>query len=141
MAGKRGPGRPPGSKNKKYKGNNRETMALDGVVNGSEAGSTGSGRSGSGKSGSKSGGSGKGKSGGKNGGKSGGKGTGSKGSGKGSGSKSTGSGAGNSARGAASGGYSGDVRKRVPNEITSIIILAIGVFLVIAFQTDVAGAF
>ena len=43
MAGKRGPGRPPGSKNKKYKGNNRETMALDGVVNGSEAGSTGSG--------------------------------------------------------------------------------------------------
>ena len=110
MAGKRAPGRQTGSKNKKYKGNNRETMELSVQSSSSRSGKTAQ------KSSSKK----------------------SSGTKKGSGQKSTGPSA---AQGRSASGKTQGRHKGIPNEITGIIMLALGVFLVIAFHTNVAGVF
>ncbi len=115
MAGKRAPGRQTGSKNKKYKGNNRETMELSVQSSSSRSGKTAQKSSSKKSSGTK------------------------KGSGqKGGGQKSTGPSA---AQGRSASGKTQGRHKGIPNEITGIIMLALGVFLVIAFHTKVAGVF
>ncbi|MEE1169130.1 MAG: DNA translocase FtsK 4TM domain-containing protein, partial [Anaerovoracaceae bacterium] len=115
MAGKRAPGRQTGSKNKKYKGNNRETMELSVQSSSSRSGKTAQKSSSKKSSGTK------------------------KGSGqKGGGQKSTGPSA---AQGRSASGKTQGRHKGIPNEITGIIMLALGVFLVIAFHTNVAGVF